>query len=538
MNTPTSTIYEIDEELSQAKARTAAWLISLIYFLAVNYWADISTATFQAALLVFGLFGVYVFTITLLLFRYPGNYPLRRVMTIIIDIIGVSAAMSLVGEYAAFFYPLYLWIIIGNGIRFGIVYLFIAMTIGTIGFTFLINQSNYWIEQQYLSYGLLSGCFVLPLFFVSLIRRLHYLNNHLDEMVSRQTRKQVKLIDELELANNRTSIATQVSEIGIWELNIATDSMHTDKIAARLLGLAEDFNDFTFNQYIQRIYADDRYMIKNAQKNISDNNSQVSIEHRYQYSDKELRWHKIQAATIVDENHKPVKVIGGILDITDQKENEAKLANYNKELESTVNKRTADLERSLELLADKTIELQSEVAQSKAYEAQLKHMAMHDMLTNLPNRTLLNELAEKTLVTAKRYGQIVAVIFIDLDGFKAVNDNNSHEVGDAVLVEISLRISETVREVDILGRIGGDEFIVLLPNCPSIEEIENIAYRILKSISEPIESLNIKEKLSASMGIATYPEDSKNWDELLRLADIAMYRSKKDGKNRITFHHS
>lgn len=176
-----------------------------------------------------------------------------------------------------------------------------------------------------------------------------------------------------------------------------------------------------------------------------------------------------------------------------------------------------------------------DVTERKANEHQLKFMAHHDTLTGLPNRVLLTDRMQQAIVQSRRSGEFLAVLFIDLDGFKPVNDQHGHETGDRALIEVGLRLTRVLRGGDTLARIGGDEFVVLLPGLASIDECEMTAQRLLKVIAEPMGVGEHSIVLSASIGIALFPDDTDDADSLLRHADEAMYIAKRTGRNQFVF---
>jgi diguanylate cyclase (GGDEF)-like protein len=201
---------------------------------------------------------------------------------------------------------------------------------------------------------------------------------------------------------------------------------------------------------------------------------------------------------------------------------------------STQNKlQQAHLEtrRAYDAISEKNSQLQDEIVQRQLIQEQLNKMAMYDQLTALPNRYMLQNEANRILASAKRFGHLVGFMFVDLDGFKAVNDNHNHETGDAVLIEITRRIAAEIRDIDMLSRMGGDEFVIILPSSNSLYNLENIALRILAAVRKPLNTVNIDELLSASIGISVYPADSTNFERLIDLADEAMYKAKKGGKD-------
>jgi diguanylate cyclase (GGDEF)-like protein/PAS domain S-box-containing protein len=178
------------------------------------------------------------------------------------------------------------------------------------------------------------------------------------------------------------------------------------------------------------------------------------------------------------------------------------------------------------------VSLGSDITPMKEYQIQLEHIANHDILTNLPNRSLLADRLTQAMVQCNRYNKSLAVVFLDLDGFKAVNDAHGHDVGDKLLIALSIRIKEALREGDSLARIGGDEFVAVLADLAKIEDCEPVLERLLLSTSDPISIGDVAFNLSASLGVTIYPQDSSDADILLRHADQAMYTAKALGKNR------
>ena len=161
--------------------------------------------------------------------------------------------------------------------------------------------------------------------------------------------------------------------------------------------------------------------------------------------------------------------------------------------------------------------------------------ANHDELTRLPNRRLFTERLAGELARASRSGKLIALMFIDLDRFKAVNDSLGHDAGDQLLIEAARRIGECVRAGDLVARLGGDEFIVLLTDLESAVEIDPIANRLISSIQDPFAVRSEQAQISASIGIAVFPNDGQTAETLLRHADQAMYEAKKDGRNRTRY---
>lgn len=184
-------------------------------------------------------------------------------------------------------------------------------------------------------------------------------------------------------------------------------------------------------------------------------------------------------------------------------------------------------------IAERTEELVEEIERRKTIEAQLYHDAHHDNLTGLPNRAMFVERVKQTLISQKRRTkEYFAVLFVDLDRFKNINDTLGHSAGDKFLLEVSQRLASTIREHDLLARIGGDEFVILLDCITHLDDAKDVATRIVNEMQKPFK-LNRKELFSgASIGIATWRDKSDTVERLLRDADAAMYQAKSFGRGR------
>lgn len=179
------------------------------------------------------------------------------------------------------------------------------------------------------------------------------------------------------------------------------------------------------------------------------------------------------------------------------------------------------------------VSLFSDITSSKEHQKQLEHIAHYDALTNLPNRVLLADRLHQGMAQAQRQKKPLAAVYLDLDGFKAINDTYGHEVGDQVLIAVSSRMKQALREVDTLARLGGDEFVAVLLNLDDIESSLPLLTRLLSAAAEPLLLGELVLQVSASLGISFYPQtDEVDADQLLRQADQAMYQAKLAGKNR------
>ncbi len=172
-----------------------------------------------------------------------------------------------------------------------------------------------------------------------------------------------------------------------------------------------------------------------------------------------------------------------------------------------------------------------DISQRKQAEQRLTYLAHHDFLTNLPNRALFLDRLKYSLLLAQRSGTRLAVIFLDLDGFKAVNDTQGHQVGDYLLQGVAQRLQAVVRTSDTVARLGGDEFTMVLNNIGENKNAEAVALKIIETLSQPFEFEDVVCRIGASIGISFFEAGEMDAESLLEQADAAMYRAKEAGKN-------
>jgi len=177
-----------------------------------------------------------------------------------------------------------------------------------------------------------------------------------------------------------------------------------------------------------------------------------------------------------------------------------------------------------------------DISERKENEDRINRLAHHDTLTGLPNRNLLKDRINHALARMRRHGGQVAVLYVDLDRFKPINDNLGHEAGDAVLREVAERLSLCIRGSDTVSRIGGDEFVVVVEEITRLDEAAMVARKILDVLAPPIIHDGHPCYVGASIGIAVYPLDGTNMEEVCKAADIAMYRVKNTGRNGFCFY--
>jgi len=215
------------------------------------------------------------------------------------------------------------------------------------------------------------------------------------------------------------------------------------------------------------------------------------------------------------------------LDITARKQAENELLQARADLEQLVAVRTQELSRTVQALEAKALEQQ-------AAEAHIQRLAHYDPLTGLPNRSLLHDRSRGALSHAKRNGESVTLMSLDLDHFKNINDSLGHGVGDEVLMALAYRLKAVVREQDTVSRLGGDEFVLLLPDTDA-QGAARVADKLLQAALRPIQAGLHELTVTPSIGIALYPKDGTDLDSLARSADAAMYRAKADGRNSYRF---
>lgn len=223
--------------------------------------------------------------------------------------------------------------------------------------------------------------------------------------------------------------------------------------------------------------------------------------------------------------------VGILHDITEQKRVKVELIKARVDLE----KRVGDRTRELKLLNNA---LNDEIMERERIQDELQHKATHDSLTGLANRALFYEQLNLVIEQAKRRSYKVAIFYLDLDGFKSVNDELGHNVGDCLLIEVGNRLKKVVRSEDIVARMGGDEFVLLLSHIDDEKHIKTIADKVINSISVPFNVENSPITIGtvgASIGISIYPFDGSSEDDLVINADQAMYQAKQGGKGKYVF---
>ncbi|MBS4179162.1 EAL domain-containing protein [Lederbergia citrea] len=278
-----------------------------------------------------------------------------------------------------------------------------------------------------------------------------------------------------------------LGNIGTFHYDMINDTTYSSKQHRVILGINED-EDFspTLKQLLLFIHSDDHPRFEEKfQQAVKNTESGFHIECRIVRRDQTIRHTYVRAEVLVNEQGVPDRVIGFIKDITEQK-----------------------------VLSEK-----------------VRHLSYHDYLTNLPNRRMFDEKLQQLTAEFMSKDNKFAVMILDIDRFKYINDTLGHPIGDKVLVQVSARLSKFLATDDLLARLGGDEFGVLIVNLESIESMKKIASSMLDCLKEPFLINEYKLYVTASIGISVFPHDGVNSHELIRNADIALYRVEERGRN-------
>ncbi len=284
--------------------------------------------------------------------------------------------------------------------------------------------------------------------------------------------------------------AQQIAHLGSWELDIMSQREVWSDETYRIFGLNPNQFSPTHEQFLKLVHPDDRELIKQDITETIENGKPFSIDFRIIQPNGTQRYVHAEGELLFDQELKPSLMVGIIQDITEIKESEERL----------------------------------------------NHLAHHDPLTNLPNRLLFKDRLQQAISLAHRNKQLVALLFLDLDRFKIINDTLGHVVGDKLLQVVAKRLLKSLREVDSVARLGGDEFTVILSDIEDTKDISVVAQKILDNLSEIYKVNDYEFFLNVSIGIARYPFDGQDWETLFKHADIAMYQAKARGGDNYQFY--
>lgn len=279
---------------------------------------------------------------------------------------------------------------------------------------------------------------------------------------------------------------------GVWDWHIMTGDLRYSERWREILGHDEHDRRSGLERWISRIHPDDLKAERASLQACLAGTTPIYLsEHRIRWTDGNWRWMSVRGMVV---------------------------------------------SRDGDGIAQRMIGTISDISERRATEERIRHMAQHDPLTNLPNRILFSDRLHLAIARAKRDRQMIALMFVDLDKFKPVNDIHGHDVGDLLLREVSSRMRRSIRNSDTVARIGGDEFVVLLPSPCSREDAFQVAEKLRQAIGHPYDVAGRLITISSSIGIAVFPEDGGDALTLSKNADDAMYRAKQAGRDKVEFY--
>lgn len=296
-----------------------------------------------------------------------------------------------------------------------------------------------------------------------------------------------QIYQRLKESEQRWKFALEGAGDGVWDWDIKTQTVIFSKRWKEMLGYSETDIESNYDAWVSIIFKDDlNKALNNLNAYLNKETDIYAIEHRLLCKDNTWKWVLSRGMVVEwDKDGQPARMVGTHTDISKNKESE---------------------------------------------EAVWKQ-ANFDALTGLPNRRMFFDRLNSEIKKSSRLKHLFALMFIDLDGFKEVNDQLGHQAGDELLMQVSKRISQAIRDSDTLARLGGDEFTIILSNIGTLQCIGKVADKILATLNEPFKLNAGKATISASIGISVYPDHGKDSDTLISHADTAMYDAKAKGKN-------
>lgn len=309
---------------------------------------------------------------------------------------------------------------------------------------------------------------------------------------ARALRLAATMTHDLRESEQRWAFALEGAGDGVWDWNRESQQIITSERWREIMGYEDNRLAFGFDEWKCRIHPDDLLPALRAMhacmEEQADGTASCVAEYRVRAGENQWKWVLSRGMTVSrSADGQPERIIGTITDISER----------------------------------------------KAIEERIQHMAQHDALTDLPNRALFSDRLQLALANANRRQERLSLVFLDLDHFKPVNDHYGHAVGDQLLQQVARRLQETVRTSDTVGRIGGDEFVILMPELQEISDAHGLAEKIRKALDQPFMIDGHQLNISCSLGIAIYPEHGKDEISLAKSADSAMYRAKESGRNSV-----
>ena len=296
-------------------------------------------------------------------------------------------------------------------------------------------------------------------------------------------------LDALKASLDREKLALAFAEIGTCEFDVKSAMVRSSDMSLRLFGIRSDQTDLPYDSLLESLHPEDRSKFSHALEQCLSGTGNLDVEYRVAWADGSFRWLRTKGDALLDLDGDPIKVLW----------------------------------------------VTEDVSQRKDMDARVRFLAHHDLLTGLPNRTLFQDRLQQALAGAKRMQSRVALLFIDLDRFKYVNDSFGHRAGDILLQTVAARLRGCVRETDTVCRHAGDEYLIVLSALREPMEAALVAEKVLAIFEEVFVLESHEVQISASVGISVYPDDGQTLEDLIRNADAAMYHSKKNGRNRFEF---
>jgi len=298
--------------------------------------------------------------------------------------------------------------------------------------------------------------------------------------------------EEVRASQQRYDLAVRGTSEGIWEWNPRTGETYWSERLKSLLGYATGALEADFPGFLELIHQGERAAVDEAIRSHLRTGEPLDAEARIRTRSGIHRWYRIRGQALWGEDGRPVRMAGSLADVTERRQ----------------------------------------------YQEQLLYQSRYDALTDLPNRALLMDRLEQAVVTAQRYRRSGAVLFLDLDEFKLINDSFGHKAGDELLKRMAERLTASVYETDTVARYGGDEFVVVAHDLDAPEHARLVGEKLLAALSQPVEVEGRELRLTASIGASVFPRDASDTSLLLRNADTAMYQAKESGRNNFQFYSS
>lgn len=330
----------------------------------------------------------------------------------------------------------------------------------------------------------------------------------LNENLEQRVREKSQALFESE---ERFNLAMLGASDGLWDWDLDKRSVYFSPRWKSMLGYTDDEIGHSTAEWRRRVHPEDlRRVMTLIRIHLNGETDAYESIHRMQHKDGHYLWILDRGRAVLDKHGAPYRMVGTQVDITEHKILEEQLKSAN-------------------------LKLKQEAKDRQIAQNELAHLAKHDPLTNLPNRLLFYEQLRDAIRRSELEGNALAVLLVDLDNFKHVNDTLGHPVGDKLLVSAAKRLNTIANKYFFLSRFGGDEFLVVLENCSDIFLIDAYAREIVDLISQPFHIDDQEVRIGCSIGITVFPEHGKEADQLVRNADIAMYHAKDRGRNTYAY---